>query len=39
MKTGRAVEIDEELYSNETSCISFCSYPDNIEEGPNGVNR
>lgn len=30
MKTGRAVEIDEELHSNETSCISFCSYPNNI---------
>ena len=30
MKTGRAVEIDEELHSNETSCISFCSYPSNI---------
>ena len=30
MKTGRAVEIDEELHSNEASCISFCSYPINI---------
>ena len=30
MKTGRTVEIDEKLHSNETSCISFCSYPNNI---------
>ena len=32
MKTGRAVEIDEELHSSETSCISFCSYPNNMGE-------